>query len=141
MLSIRRPGRDSNPGQGSDSPPYWTGLYDSGFSLRSTRYLYTTRAHVIRLLQSQLKRFGHISANLALVRPFSGSLPFLKQAGYSRAGEIKRLAKNGVPVVLSFNVHRPFNGKAALKQVAVLPVSPVALFAFRRPVKYGLGLF
>lgn len=25
----KRPGRDSNPGQGSDSPPYWTGLYNA----------------------------------------------------------------------------------------------------------------
>lgn len=26
---IKRRGRDSNPGQGSDSPPYWTGLYNA----------------------------------------------------------------------------------------------------------------
>ncbi|ALI37743.1 hypothetical protein NMY3_03561 [Candidatus Nitrosocosmicus oleophilus] len=29
LESIKRPGRDSNPGQGSDSPPYWTGLYNA----------------------------------------------------------------------------------------------------------------
>ena len=33
----KRPGRDSNPGRRSDSPPYWTGLHDSGFSLRSNQ--------------------------------------------------------------------------------------------------------
>ena len=26
----KRPGRDSNPGRRSDSPPYWTGLYEAG---------------------------------------------------------------------------------------------------------------
>jgi hypothetical protein len=25
----KRPGRDSNPGRRSDSPPYWTGLYEA----------------------------------------------------------------------------------------------------------------
>lgn len=37
MYEEKRPGRDSNPGRRSDSPPYWTGLYDSGFSLRSNQ--------------------------------------------------------------------------------------------------------
>ena len=35
VKSIKRPGRDSNPGRRSDSPPYWTGLYRA-FQLSSS---------------------------------------------------------------------------------------------------------
>jgi hypothetical protein len=44
----KRPGRDSNPGQGSDSPPYWTGLYDAHL------HLYTTRAIAKLKVKSKL---------------------------------------------------------------------------------------
>ena len=40
-LTSVRPGRDSNPGRRSDSPPYWTGLYEAG----NIQPLYTTRAY------------------------------------------------------------------------------------------------
>src|SRR5215212_4797788 len=37
VRSVLFPNRISNPGQGSDSPPYWTGMYDSGCSARSNQ--------------------------------------------------------------------------------------------------------
>ena len=39
-LRIERPGRDSNPGRRSDSPTYWTGIYDAKFNNSYTASLY-----------------------------------------------------------------------------------------------------
>ncbi|TVP41446.1 hypothetical protein NARC_30160 [Candidatus Nitrosocosmicus arcticus] len=48
---IKRRGRDSNPGQGSDSPPYWTGLYNARM------HFYTTPALQILSLPKPIKTF------------------------------------------------------------------------------------
>jgi hypothetical protein len=33
-----RPGRDSNPGRRSDSPPYWTGMYEAEYDSAALYY-------------------------------------------------------------------------------------------------------
>lgn len=52
----KRPGRDSNPGRRSDSPPYWTGLYNANncISILPGHFKFI-------VLQNQLKCFDYYS--------------------------------------------------------------------------------